>query len=60
MWTSGVVDTSEKLSNYLAMERDVERLTDPRKAEAWRRWRAGEHPDDIRRDLYPDDPENAP
>jgi hypothetical protein len=49
--------TEEKMTDALAMQRDIERLTDPRKAEAWRRWLAGERSDDIRRDLYPDDPD---
>jgi ribosomal protein S27AE len=52
--------TEDKMSDALAMQRDIERLTDPGKAEAWRRWLAGERSDDIRRDPYPDDPENAP
>jgi hypothetical protein len=34
--------TDEKMSNAFAMERDIERLTDPRRAEAWRGWLAGE------------------
>lgn len=45
---------------YFEAGRDIFRMEDPRAGDAWERWAAGEDPVQIREDLYPDAPENAP